>query len=403
MMNEKLNDLYQKYIDETFTEAEREEFLLLLTEATQEEQAMLLMDNTWNKTETTPMHTHRADHILNQILTEHAKPSVRKISWIRYAAAILILIAAGGYLFHMTRTPQPVQTNAVASINPGTNKAILTLSNGKTINLDQAGPGEIAHQEEIVVTKTTDGKIVYTAPHHTWTTPGTDHAQNFNSISTPAGGQYQINLPDGSKVWLNAASSLKYPTVFSTRERRVELSGEAYFEIAKVYKTGKKHSIAERLPFIVKSPGQEIEVLGTHFNINSYADEGNTRTTLLEGGVKVWAVTGFEHETPKTGVILKPGQQSTLAGKIIKVAEADQEEAIAWKNGYFQFNEADLPTIMRQLARWYNVNIVFEGKTSKELFLFKVSRNLTLQEILKIFETNGINFKIEGRTLIVKS
>ncbi len=388
-MSVRLEHLYQRYIEDTCTEDERAELFSILAANPGDPQIAGMLDGTWNTinmAELRPL--NNPEGILNDILGQHTKPVIKKIGWYRYAAAASIAIALSAALyFYTSRNPVTDRnTERVANIAPGTNKAILTLSNGKVITLDSATEGEIARQTGIVIRKTQDGQLDYDLLKDQ-KDQSTGHLA-YNTIATPRGGQYQVNLPDGTKIWLNAASSLKYPAVFNGKQRRVELSGEAYFEVAK----DKAH------PFIVATDRQEVQVLGTHFNVNSYTDEGATKTTLLEGSVQV-SVFG----TPDEGHVLKPGQQALLRSNSLNVHTVDTEETVAWKNGYFQFNEADLGSIMRQLSRWYNVDVTFESKPSTDLFHFRVPRNMSLTDLQKIFETNGINFKIEGRTLIVKS
>ena len=212
----------------------------------------------------------------------------------------------------------------------------------------------------------------------------------YNTVSTPRGGQYEVILPDGTQVWLNAASSLKFPTAFIGKERNVELTGEAYFEVSK----------NKAMPFHVSAAGQVIEVLGTHFNVNAYTDETLLKTTLLEGSVKVNKGISF--------ATLKPGQQSTINNNeitpVIKIAEVtDADEVMAWKDGKFYFNNADIKTVMRQIGRWYNVDIEYAGKIpGNDGFTGTFSRNMTASKALKILAFSGVDFKIEGRKIIVK-
>jgi transmembrane sensor len=390
-MNTRLAYLYQRYIDEICTTEEREEFFLLIGAEQHTPQVNDLLDHTWNEIDPgRGLSEEKVNHILDHILTNHKKPVVRKISWYRYAAAALafITVSAGLYLYTINSRPDFKKQNGSAYVNSipaATNKATLTLANGSTINLDKASNGEIAEQSGATVIKAGDGKLVYEI------SKASIAASGFNTITTPRGGLYQVDLPDGTKVWLNAASSLKYPTVFNGQERKVELSGEAYFEVAK-----------KKIPFLVKTAQQQVAVLGTHFNINAYTDEAKTKTTLFEGAVRV-SLSGQQASKSVNEQILAPGQQSVVGNNRLNVSAVDLDEALAWKNGYFQFNEENLVNIMKQLSRWYDIDVVFEGRPSQELFLLKVPRKLGLSEVLKILATNGINFKIEGRTLIVKS
>lgn len=265
-------------------------------------------------------------------------------------------------------------------IIPGGNKAVLTLAGGKQIILDSLQNGSIALQGNAHILKLTSGRLAYQADH-TGSGPAV-----YNTITTPNGGQYQVWLPDGSKVWLNAASSLRFPTVFNGNEREVEMTGEVYFEIAK----------NQEKPFTVKSGGFSIQVLGTNFDVNAYADEAVFKTTLLQGAVSVRDGLGSS--------LLEPGEQAiaTDAEKNIRVLrEADTEEAIAWKNGRFQFSNADIPTIMRQIARWYDVDVHYEGNIPMEHFTGEVSRYSSLDKVLKIFALSQIHFRIEGKKIVV--
>lgn len=395
-MTTKLADLYQKYINNTCTKEEQEEFLLMVSESSEDGAIERLMDDTWDKLNTEQLLFPAANSVLNNILLNEQVPVVKKISWFRdiaATAAILAIISTGIYFYQNTKS-NPVLQSETTAILPGKNKATLTLANGTVINLDHASNGQLAQQTGIKITKTTDGQLVYEITEQN-KKEITSAETAYNTITTPRGGQYQVNLPDGTKVWLNAASSLKYPLTFGKNQRTVELRGEAYFEVATVLKNEKG---SKKKPFTVKTDKQEVEVLGTHFNINSYVDENLTKTTLLEGIVRVKTTTF----SPSSSV-LKPGQQAVLNNNILTLQTVDTEEAIAWKNGFFQFNESDLGSIMKQLSRWYDVDIVFEGRSPNDLFHFKAPKDQNLTEIIKIFEINGINLKIEGRKLIVKS
>ncbi|WP_175635828.1 FecR family protein [Pedobacter ghigonis] len=320
-----------------------------------------------------------------------------KLQW-GWAAAAVILLALGFGLYQFKNTSKPeipnVETLANNDIKPGGNKAFLTLANGTKISLDDTQNGKIAEQQGVSITKTAKGELVYTAKNAT--AQFVAGKQQFNSIETPKGGQYQINLPDGTKVWLNAASSLKYPTSFANTGREVQLTGEAYFEVAK------KTAHGQRVPFSVKNEKQVVEVLGTHFNINSYDNEDNTKTTLVEGSVRVTPVSGTGN-LAVLAKVLKPGEQSVLKGASVKVSEVDTEEAMAWKEGLFMFDDEDLESIMRKVSRWYNVEVVFKDKSLlTKGFSGTVSRFGNASQVLrKIEETGSVHFKIEGRRIVV--
>ncbi len=310
------------------------------------------------------------------------------------AAAVLIFISLGIY-FYSNYSDKPEREYAdidiKKEITPGGNKAILTLADGSKISLTDANKGDIAKQAGIRITKTADGQLIYEVRHLEGgrterSLPAVE--MTYNTIETPRGGQYQVILPDGTKVWLNAASSLKYPASFaSLKERRVELNGEAYFEVAK----DKNH------PFIVKTDKQEVEVLGTHFNINTYADEPAVKTTLLEGSVKVSQLTTHNSQ------FLKPGQQAVLTDNGISVSEVNTEEVIAWKNGYFRFDDEKLGSIMRKIARWYDVDVTWQDGTLKnELFGAVTTRFANVSSLLKMMEQTGdVEFNIEDGKIIV--
>lgn len=300
------------------------------------------------------------------------------------AASVIVIISAGLYFFNTeTKNVSLAQIASTEMIKPGGNNAVLTLSNGKRIVLNDAANGQLAKESGIVITKTADGQLVYTISGGG---VANQDQQLVNTIETPKGGQYQVNLPDGTKVWLNAVSSLRFPAKFSGRERKVELSGEGYFEVA--------HN--SQMPFKVKTAHQEVEVLGTHFNVNSYADDAETMTTLLEGAVRILTENAGK-------AVLKPGQQSVLGKNKMVVETADIEAAVAWKNGEFRFNDEKLESIMHKVARWYNVEVIYQNEQLKTAsFGGVITRFAKVSELLKMLElTKEVKFKIEGNTIVV--
>lgn len=340
------------------------------------------------------------DHDLGLVqLTKHMNSGTVKIKlWPRVAAAAMLVLAIGAGLFFYVKTNPSGHTKIAYSngILPGSNKAILTLSDGSKISLNDAVNGQVAVQFGTAITKTAAGQIVYAVNKSDGVL-----ASRYNILETPKGGQYQVVLPDGTKVWLNAASTLKYPTVFSKQERKVALKGEAYFEVAHISGAGSaKEQNDKYLPFIVTTEKQEVKVLGTHFNINSYADEPNTKTTLLEGSVQV--STKGNSGNPNFAV-LKPGEQSIVSAAEFKVVHIDPEVEVAWKNGRFMFNDERIESIMRKIARWYDVTVVYEGKiTSRQMFGGTVNRFSNVAEVLEMLElTNAVSFKIEGKKITV--
>ncbi|WP_316822399.1 FecR family protein [Pedobacter gandavensis] len=276
-----------------------------------------------------------------------------------------------------------IASASVIDIPAAGNKAVLTLADGKVITLNEAAEGTLVNVAGMVIRKIGDGQLVYEISGK--------QSGTYNTITTPKGGTYQVKLADGTNVWLNAASSIRFPTSFvSLKDRKIELIGEAYFEVSK----DAKH------PFKVHTAHQEVEVLGTHFNISSYADDADVRTTLLEGAVKVSSL-----RENGTQVILKPGQQLVLAQGKIKINKADLEEVLAWKNGLFVFNDEPLEHIMRRVARWYGLEVVYEpGLDKNKLFGGSVSRFDHVSKVLRQLElTGGVHFKIEeGRIIAMK-
>ncbi|MDN3586721.1 FecR family protein [Pedobacter aquatilis] len=306
------------------------------------------------------------------------------------AAAALVLIFTGIYYFQINKTSKLLATTQAQrkhlDILPGKNKAILTLADGSKVVLDENTSSDISDQDGIRISKEKDGQLVYTIVNNSLLNQHKNIA--YNTISTPRGGQYQVILPDGSRVWLNAASSLKYPEAFTGKQRLVVLTGEAYFEVAK----------NKSMPFHVVSQNQNVEVLGTHFNINSYLDDNTVKTTLLEGSVKV--------SNLKFSKTLKPGEQaiSGIGGEAsIKIAaDVDTDDETAWKNGLFQFNDSQLKVILSQLERWYDIKIDYSDVPAKR-FNGMVPRKSKLSEVLKMLEKTGnIKFQLEeGRKLKV--
>lgn len=325
------------------------------------------------------------DEVRNALALEYPKPrQVRVWPKLVAAAAILIVFGAGLYFYLDKNNPAvPVYANDIPS--KGKNTATLTLANGEKIELSEVRIGKLADQAGIQISKTKDGQLIYEVKEE-----ANAPANKWNTLSTAKGETYMVRLPDGTKVWLNNASALKYPATFSNlKKRSVELNGEAYFEVAK----------DQRHPFVVKTAEQEVEVLGTHFNINSYTDENSTRTTLLEGAVKVSLVNGILSK------VIKPGEEVLNIQQQLQVRPANLKDAVAWRLGYFRFNNETLESIMRQVSRWYDVEVVYEGN-QKELasltFWGIVSKEKNVSEVLKMIErAEKVKFKINGRTITV--
>jgi ferric-dicitrate binding protein FerR (iron transport regulator) len=315
-------------------------------------------------------------------------PIQRPRAWWRFAgaAAAVVLMVSAATIFWIqqraqkTVTAPPTMAAVSNALTPGSNKAILTLSNGSSILLDSAANGRLAQQGSSSVVKLANGQLSYQRNGAM-----SDGDILYNTMSTPRGGQYKVILPDGTLVWLNASSSVRYPTAFHGKERKVEVKGEAYFEVV--------HNAQQ--PFKVVVNGVAVDVLGTHFNVNGYGDEAATRITLLEGSVKI--------SKGLSSAMLKPGQQVMVAAdnNIRFNNGVDVEEAIAWKNGLFWFNGVDLPGIMRQLSRWYDIEVQYEGAIPQRHFTGHVFRDLKLSEVLNILALSHVHFRLEGKKLIV--
>lgn len=306
------------------------------------------------------------------------------------AAAILLVMASGflymnGRLSHSNKPVAAVSGNTGTlqhDIAPGGNKATLILGDGTKVDLNKATEGKIAAQGNATVNKSGNGQLVYQLADQTPVSSTTV----FNTLAIPRGGQYNLTLPDGSRIWMNAASRLRFPTQFAGKERIVELEGEAYFEVA--------HN--QQQPFIVKVKGMQVEVLGTQFNVMAYADEACITTTLLDGKVKL-------RSDRTEAVILKPGQEGVFTGSNnFKVNKADIEQAMSWKNGYFIFNDEDLTSIMRKISRWYNVDIAYNSGTKKLSFMGSISRFKNVTEVLNMLALTGtVQFKVDAEKITV--
>jgi transmembrane sensor len=318
------------------------------------------------------------------------KPNRPVLRMMAAAAIILLLLGTGSYFLFFNKAndknagigSQPLSKNDIA---PGGNKATLTLGNGSTIILDSAVSGTLALQGNSRIIKSDSGALFYQKDPGTRLRMSTEPV--YNVLTTPRGGQYQLALSDGTKVWLNSNSSLRYATVFAGKVREVEMTGEAYFEVA--------HNAT--MPFIVKTNGQQVLVLGTHFNINAYTDESSIRTTLLEGSVQV--TNSNDH------VVIGPGEQTQLTnnGNIEVIKGVDVDDAVAWKNGFFSFRQADIHAVMRQLSRWYDMDVQYQGHINiNEAFSGEIDRNLSLSDVLNGLKLASIHYRIEeDRKLVI--
>ncbi len=397
MPSERINLLVEKFFSNKCTEEEKYE-LMKWADIASDSELEDFLHHSWKNLDTIhEMPEEMSQRILasiftkneevEEILKEETSSKFWKISF-RMAATIAIIFSVGLFAWFQYNTVHLRNENRLVQVKefekndilPGTNKAILTFDDGSKVILDTSKNGNLAKQGATNILKPEKGQLVYQSNKVTSNRP------MYNTVTTPNGGQYQIVLSDGTKVWMNAASSLRFPMVFVGKERKVEMTGEVYFEVAKNAK----------MPFKVITNGQEVEVLGTHFNVMAYQNEKAIKTTLLEGSVKV---TKDNHSA-----VLQPGQQSKVGftnGIFRTLNDVSLDEELAWKNGNFQFNNTSLETIMRQLERWYDVEVQYIGKVPDEHFTGKLPRNTNLSNVLKILSMSEIQFKIEGKKIII--
>lgn len=404
-----LSILFEKLVKNECTEKEAEELLKLLSNKSYDSTIRQLVEEQFKQADHGTMPdeisaeelNHQLEAILksNLPLKKDIKTTYRRLQKWHIAASILVLLGIGTYVFKKNTSKHLVANNNQQKISVGGNKAVLTLSNGEKINLEDAANGAIAAQSNFTIKKTSEGVVVYQANAASGAASSAQAQTLFNTITTPDGGQYEVILPDGSKVWLNAASSVKFPAQFAANERLVELTGEAYFEVVKAFDPQKGAGKHERLPFVVLSGRQRIQVLGTRFNVNDYREENTVKTTLLEGSVKVNTLVD---NGPIAATTLSPGQQSDLSGSGFKVSAADTASAIAWKAGFFQFDNEDIYVVMRKISRWYNVQVDYRGDMRGKLFSGVISKYSDVTEVLKMLQLTGsVAFTIKDRKIIV--
>ncbi|WP_316818143.1 FecR family protein [Pedobacter nyackensis] len=375
-LDEKQEELLAKYRQGTCSpeEAATVKYLYNLASASAEEMPA------------TPDYQQLSDEIWNRLPAER---NIRKLSIFKTISAVAaaLLVIGGSYLWYNNQSVQDTKQAQVQDIVPGKNAATLTLADGRKIVLTADVKGELATESGASITKTANGQLIYEIKDQE---SGDPHA--LNKLSTAKGESYQLRLPDGTMVWLNAASSISYPVSFSSAmSREVELVGEAYFEVSK----------DKKRPFIVKTVHQQIRVLGTHFNVNAYTDEPELKTTLLEGSIKL-SLEGLS--SGRQDRILKPGEQAALAGARLNVANVDVEQVVDWKNGDFVFQSEPLTSLMRRVSRWYNVRVMYAPGVDKEgTFTGKVSRKKNVSVLLKALQSGGLKFEVIGNTIMVKN
>ena len=326
--------------------------------------------------------------IIRPVTVGYSKKEFFSMQWARMVAiAALFLVGGGIYLFLVNRDKKKAIQTVTSSVNihhkadilPGRDKAMLRLTNGSALNLENLKVGVVIHQGNTKIIKLKSGVLAYNSENKNM------GEVLYNTLTTPAGGQYEVILPDGSKVWLNASSSLHYPIAFKGKERTVELEGEAYFEVTHAISP----STSKKMPFLVKTNDLNVEVLGTHFNVMAYANEKHIETTLLQGKVRV-----TRYGLSK---ILSPGQEAIADNKShdIKLTSTNTQQTVAWKNGFFHFKETNIRELMRQVERWYNVEVEYRTDRDGQDFTGIVPRTKNVSVLLQTLELTGtVHFQI---------
>lgn len=403
-LNNRLISLYHAFVSNTATADETAEFFELLKHMDIEDALKAEIYDSFDQ-ENAGIKTGKVnwqaslDRILHTDEIRVSQPVIRS-GWRRYAvaAAIVSVLSLLGYYWSDTNdspATQLVQKNKAepkTDLKPGRNGAFLVLGDGTIINLDSAGNGVLAFQGKTKVLNQ-NGSVSYEKTGLSQKEP------LYNTIQTPRGRQYSLILSDGSKVWLNAASSIRYPTFFTAEERRVEITGEVYFEIAAGFRKSKT-GLQEKIPFVVKfntvsgKPGA-IQVMGTHFNVNTYGDDKEIKATLLEGSIRM----DVDHQQ----VLLAPGQQLTMdkKGQLNLLEDVNVDAEMAWKDGYFSFKGTGMYTLMNEIGRWYDVDVEYAGRIPDRKFGGEISRSSNASQVLKIMEESDVRFKIEEKKIIV--
>ena len=416
MSQQRLQDLLEKLLTNDCTAAEKQELFQLIETVEDEPQLRDVLEGVWMRYNQ-PSHVVAEDRsaaILKNILNENqVVPLRRKRKLWPYmaAASVVVLIGLGIYRLWLPTSKGPVKPNIAAITNdvkaPDKSKATLTLAGGQQILLDHTQSGTLATENGSRVVMQKDGQLVYQSA----ISNRQSAIVTYNTLNNPRGSRVvTLTLPDGTRVWMNAGTSLTYPTAFAASERKVAITGEAYFEVKHLTTTG-----AKRVPFVVQMTSPtgncgDVTVLGTHFNVKAYDDEANAKVTLLEGSVKVvgrQTADGRRQtvESKEESVVLKPGEQTSVSQKSqpSHPIPVQTEEVMAWKEGLFNYKRSDITEVLRDAARWYDIEIVYEGKKPADTFTGGIDRTATLTELLTILQMTGIHFKLEGRKLIVLS
>lgn len=398
----RLEYLFQRYLNRGATAGENQELMQLLQQSAHDAAIKTILNDVWQHvTVERQLSPEKADAMFQTILSSNPanpipvmamdarRPRLLPLKRWAVAAAVLVLVATGGWLFYINRSTPPVATTNATLTNdiaPGKNNAVLILADGRRINLDSAVNGNVAREGSTMITKK-EGLVQYDASNSPLTI---DHSPSYNTVATARGNQYKLILPDGSAVWLNAESSVRFPVAFTGNERRIEVTGEVYLAV--------QHN--NKMPFTVVANGVEVRDLGTEFNVDAY--EGLV-TTVVEGSVVVKRQTA---NGKGQSAVLVRGQQGSLTNGsrgVQVVKNADVEAAIAWKNGQFMFTGNSIQQVMKQLERWYDVEVTYGPNVSKEEFVGTMTRFANISSVLKMLEKTGtVHFEVHGRKVLVK-
>jgi ferric-dicitrate binding protein FerR (iron transport regulator) len=409
MSQKRLQDLIDKLLANNCTEAEKQELFQLIETVEDEPQLRDVLEGAWMRYDQ-PSHIVAEDRsaaILKNILNENQVVPLRQKRklwpYMAAAASVVVLIGLGVYRLWLPTAKGPAKPNIAAITNdvkaPDKSKATLTLAGGQQILLDQAQTGTLATENGSRVVIEKDGQLVYQSIPAQPGANGQSAIVTYNTLNNPRGSRViTLTLPDGSRVWLNAGTSLTYPTAFAANERKVTITGEAYFEVKHI-------SAAKKIPFIVEMAGPtgnrgDITVLGTHFNVKAYDDEADAKVTLLEGSVRVQSAIGN-----RQSAMLKPGEQTSVSqtSQPSHPIPVQTDAVMAWKEGLFDYKRSDITEVLRDAARWYDIDVVYAGKRPNDTFTGGIDRTATLTELLTILQMTGIRFKLEGRKLTVLS
>lgn len=377
--------LHNRFVEGKISQAELVEWKMAIDDISNEDELLSLIEKSWNNIPEallSDIDTEKAGQILEQIVVKPQRKAKNQKLWIKLAAAASLLVAVSSIAiwFNSKQSENAVETSSRTDIGPGKLGGTLTLGSGKKIKLADLSNINLSEEFGVKISKNAKGQLVYQLIDQS-------EESGTNVLSTGYGETQEVVLPDGSVIWLNAASSLTYHSrIKHDGVRKVSLKGEAYFEIAK----------DKTAPFIVETETQQIQVLGTHFNINSYADETSAKTTLVEGSIRLNTIYGQQK-------ILKPGQQAVLSNKSIALKLDQTELAIAWKNNKFMFESASIEEVMRMVTRWYNVEVIYDGDLPKSRFGGSVSKFENVSKVLEILEsTKKVHFEIKGRRILVR-